>query len=539
MFTEPDKNDPINKRVQKVLENRFQNKETLEALTDLSTYFKENNLQNRKNLRSQIERRSLTLNEEFLSAFSEIKQAVDDICADIDCMSQKVENMKKEIRTTEGQTHDLIVKTNQLQEESLRLTAQQQIATKFLDRFQLKPDEHKALYDKQATVMPEFFDILTRVQQIHSDCRILMQSGYQTAALDIMEEMNVHLEAGLEKLYRFTQNHCRNLDTEAAPLVLKSMQYLQDRPVLFKYVIDEYSSHHSAVLVSRFINALTTGPKPIEAHAHDPKRYIGDIFAWLHQAIPTERDNIQLLVKQCDKIDTTDLIQSALANITDGICHPLKVRVETIIVNSGKDTILLYNIANLIRFYQNIINNVVKGGHLEACLEDLKNIGEAGYLNSITYHVKSQLVPAVSVPIQNDLSPPPNVGNLLSMLKDILSVASMVEEREKDITKIVSCVIDPLLHYVTETAAQLSPRDMSVYFLNCLYEMMSALTMFEYMNTRMERLQAQCDAQIDTLTSEYASSLVANLNLGTIYTVLQSNSSKIDINHLKVFMVSK
>lgn len=62
--------------------------------------------------------------------------------------------------------------------------------------------------------------------------------------------------------------------------------------------------------------------------------------------------------------------------------------------------------------------------------------------------------------------------------------------------------------------------------------------MFEYVDSRIERLQAQCDAQIDTLTSEQASSLVANLNLGPIYTLLQSSSKDIDPNHLKMFMVT-
>lgn len=38
------------------------------------------------------------------------------------------------------------------------------------------------------------------------------------------------------------------------------------------------------------------------------------------------------------------------------------------------------------------------------------------------------------------------------------------------------------------------------------------------------RNKAQSDAQIDTLTSEQASSLVANLNLGPIYTILQDHS---------------
>lgn len=36
-------------------------------------------------------------------------------------------------------------------------------------------------------------------------------------------------------------------------------------------------------------------------HANDPKRYISDMFAWLHQVIPVEKENILTLVKGCDK----------------------------------------------------------------------------------------------------------------------------------------------------------------------------------------------------------------------------------------------
>lgn len=67
--------------------------------------------------------------------------------------------------------------------------------------------------------------------------------------------------------------------------------------------------------------------------------------------------------------------------------------------------------------------------------------------------------------------------------------------------------------------------DMAVYLLNCLYQMQSTLTMYEYVDERLERLQGHSDAQLDTLTSEQASSLVANLNLGPIYTLLQQRSS--------------
>jgi hypothetical protein len=40
-------------------------------------------------------------------------------------------------------------------------------------------------------------------------------------------------------------------------------------------------------------------PRPIEWHAHDPQRYVGDMLAWLHQATPTENENIRALLKSC------------------------------------------------------------------------------------------------------------------------------------------------------------------------------------------------------------------------------------------------
>lgn len=103
------------------------------------------------------------------------------------------------------------------------------------------------------------------------------------------------------------------------------MARLQQRPVLFKYfrlhvvfiiiisfffflryVIDEYCISRRAVLVGEFIDALTRGgpsgnPAPIEMRAHDPHVYVTDILVWLNKAIPIEWQNLQLLVRLCNK----------------------------------------------------------------------------------------------------------------------------------------------------------------------------------------------------------------------------------------------
>eukprot|EP00983_Pelagomonas_calceolata_P118427 1160507-Pelagomonas_calceolata.AAC.6 len=52
--------------------------------------------------------------------------------------------------------------------------------------------------------------------------------------------------------------------------------------------------------MQRFITALTRGgpngmPRPIEIHAHDPKRYINDMLAWVHQSLASEREFVVAL----------------------------------------------------------------------------------------------------------------------------------------------------------------------------------------------------------------------------------------------------
>lgn len=119
---------------------------------------------------------------------------------------------------------------------------------------------------------------------------------------------NVLQEGALERLYRWTQSYCRYIDNpDMSDLLTRAMARLQDRPVLFKYVIDEYCISRRAVLVGEFIDALTRGgpsgnPAPIELRAHDPQIYITDMLVWLNKAIPIEKKNLNLLVSLCDKI---------------------------------------------------------------------------------------------------------------------------------------------------------------------------------------------------------------------------------------------
>lgn len=65
----------LNRKLRKVLETRTDSPELLASLTTLSSFYNENTLQARRNLRSTIEKRGLSINEQFLRA-SEAAQKV-------------------------------------------------------------------------------------------------------------------------------------------------------------------------------------------------------------------------------------------------------------------------------------------------------------------------------------------------------------------------------------------------------------------------------------------------------------------------------
>lgn len=91
-----------------------------------------------------------------------------------------------------------------------------------------------------------------------------------------------------------------------------------------------------------FMDALTRGgpgglPRPIELHAHDPMRYVGDMLAWVHQAIAAEREFLESLfdikgdrrmvgsVRKFSKSDEEEWMSELMDAAVGKLCSPLKV----------------------------------------------------------------------------------------------------------------------------------------------------------------------------------------------------------------------
>lgn len=528
--------NPLSRKLRKVLETRLEaDKEMLEALKALSTFFVENSLRTRRNLRGDIEHRSLSINEEFVYIFKQVKEELERINEDVQVMNDCCQDMTSHLKAAKEQTQDLIAKTTKLQTENQRLELKAVVADAFIAEFQLTPEEMSILRGtRDEPVTEKFFKVLGRVKQIHNDVKILLRTNQQRSGLEIMEQMALLQETSYEQLYRWAQGECRALTQEScdiSPVLAQAMEALQDRPVLYKYTLDEFATARRSAVVRGFIDALTRGgpggtPRPIEMHSHDPLRYVGDMLAWLHQATASEKEHLEALLKLVTSEGLEENMQEVVGHITEGVCRPLKVRIEQVIV-SEPGAVLLYKISNLLKFYHHTISNIVgnSAAMLLTTIEEMHLLSKKIFFNSLSLHA-SKLMDKVELP-PADLGPSTALNQTLVLLREVLSSHDScvipLDTRQADFVQVLSCVLDPLLQMCTVSASNLGTADMATFMVNSLHMMKTTLALFEFTDKRLEMLQYQIEAHLDTLINEQASYVLTRVGLSSIYNIVQQH----------------
>lgn len=256
---------------------------------------------------------------------------------------------------------------------------------------------------------------------------IIIRLNIQFFGLEIMDSMALHQESAYEKLYRWTQGECRLLTNDNIELtgqICKAMKALEDRPVLFRYSLDEYGTARRSAIVRSFIDALTKGgssgtPRPIELHSHDPLRYVGDMMAWIHQACATEKEYLKTILKDCVNEEKDSLALDVMGHITEGLGRPLKVRLEQVLL-SDPQPIVLYKLTNLLQFYYDTLNGILQeNAALVQSVTEMHNLNMQMFYNSLS-SVTSRLLEKVEMP-PADLSATSSVTSTLQLLQDILS----------------------------------------------------------------------------------------------------------------------
>jgi hypothetical protein len=90
---------PVQRKLQKILDLKLESdKDLIESLKYLSSFFNENSVRTRRSLRSTIEKRSLTLNDQFEECFRLVKQQLDQLNNTVTSMSTCCEDMTQRLK---------------------------------------------------------------------------------------------------------------------------------------------------------------------------------------------------------------------------------------------------------------------------------------------------------------------------------------------------------------------------------------------------------------------------------------------------------
>eukprot|EP01117_Protostelium_nocturnum_P012784 TRINITY_DN4730_c0_g1_i3.p1 TRINITY_DN4730_c0_g1~~TRINITY_DN4730_c0_g1_i3.p1 ORF type:complete len:449 (-),score=139.98 TRINITY_DN4730_c0_g1_i3:727-2073(-) len=380
-------NPTLSRRLTKILETRY-DKEHLLAIENLSTFYGENNLEARRNLRGQIEKKSIETNQSFLQVLLQVQKHLDEVEENVNQMKHCCTEMNSKLNTTRDLSGRLLQQAEQLNQQRKKNEIQQEIAIQFLKRFQLSEEEEESL--KKVEVDADFFKVLDRVSQIHNDCKLLLRTQHQKAGLEMMDMMIMIQETAYGKLYKWVRGECNrfqdSLTPDIPPMLKDAIQALKDRPGLLNHCLDSIATSRSKTIVHGFLQALTVGQggsRAIELFAHDPLRYVGDMLAWIHQSTASEAEFIHSLVSSSsssqfsDGKSTQHDARRVLNSILEGVFRPFRVRLSQVL-SDLPNSVLLFKLSNLLDFYSRTIvkltgeKETVSSALLECKTETLK-----------------------------------------------------------------------------------------------------------------------------------------------------------------------
>ncbi|XP_059275487.1 conserved oligomeric Golgi complex subunit 6 [Lycium ferocissimum] len=468
----------LSRKLKKVLETRTDSPDLLASLNTLSEFYTENTPHSRRNLRSTIEKRSLSINHEFLLSSTAAQKSLDRVEEEVNEIVECCDKIALALSSCNATTGDIISTTERLKQEFEVTTQRQEIVSCFLRDYQLSPEEINAL--REEDLDENFFKALAHVQEIHANCKVLLRTHHQRAGLELMDMMAMYQEGAYERLCRWVQTECRRLgdvdNPEVGELLRTAVRCLKERPVLFKYCAEEVANMRHNALFRRFISALTRGgpgglPRPIEVHAHDPLRYVGDMLGWLHQALASERELVLALLDP-DASDTRRTSHNhskgvdsesgktesdltfVLDRIFEGVCRPFKVRVEQVL-HSQPNLIISYKLSNTLEFYFYTISDLL-GIETSLCntLVVLKEAAQKTFFDILKSRGEKLLryPPLVAV----DLSPPPALREGVSVLLEIIqthdSMMFPASGQKPDFDPVISALLDPIIQMCEQAA---------------------------------------------------------------------------------------
>ncbi|KAF7367249.1 Conserved oligomeric Golgi complex subunit 6 [Mycena sanguinolenta] len=492
-----------------------------------------------------MERKLAQGSHQFLEALGEVDQKLEELQRHVAAMHASCDEAETQLKLTNEASAMLLERAGSLSEERQEVENKKSIVTLFLNRFTLNEEEVEAMTSRDVPIGQRFFQAMDKTERIRTDCRVLMAGrGWTNASryrLDIMASTSSNLEQGYEKIFRWCSYEFRQMGRDMQVEVEDTMR--EAIPIRSE-ALTVLSQVRQATLMSSFLTALTRGgpsglPRPIELHAHDPMRYVGDMLAWVHQAIAAEREFLESLFglqadgrmvgsvrKFHEKSEEEDWIRELMDLAVGKLCVPLKIRVQQTI-RSQESSIISYKIANLLQFYMITMRRTIgEAAVLSTTLNEITEVAYKAFYDAIETQGRALLRATLDLD-DPSLAPPLAILDHAQILREVMNVyeSSLLgdegeEEQTAGFRRILDVTVDPAVEFFTsnsEEKKRLRPRwDREVYVLNCLSYLQSVLEPFPFTTQKLNTLQQVVDTKVLHLTEEHSKNIMADAGIQLI-----------------------
>ncbi|KAF2083764.1 oligomeric complex COG6 [Saccharata proteae CBS 121410] len=552
----------LSSRISSVLSASYADLEIRDALETLDSRGIRNTQDMRRQLRLDVQREVIQCNGDIVQDFGRVAEQLRRVGTAIQSLNQCCAEMRAQISTANRETKPMLEEANSLLNQKTDAEMKQRLLDALKSHFIISDDDLVTLTSTAEPVNDEFFQILTRIKKTHHDCQLLLGTEDQRLGLEILEHSSKQLTAAFQKLYRWIQREFKTLDLENPQIsssIRRALRVLAERPTLFQSCLDFFAEAREHTLSDAFYTALTGSPsdsdalssaKPIEFHAHDPLRYVGDMLAWAHATTVSEREALEVLfISEGDEIakgiqeglesepwlreegeevfDGRKALQQLVSRDLTGVARLLRQRTEQVI-QSHEDAVLAYKIANLLAFYHNTFSKLV--GNESPILDVLTGLEESAlrqFRASMRDHVAAVQSELAVAP--TDLSPPEFLEEALEMLNALLksydTSMAVLEGRESGFEPVLTEALDPFLTGCENLHKRLPEPDNDVFAINCLMSARASLAPFSFVQERV--------LEIDDTIQEHSAKLVASqhrylLHTSGLYPLLASLSELSD-----------
>lgn len=330
-------------------------------------------------------------------------------------------------------------------------------------------------------------------------------------------------------------------DMDAAdidPIMKQCITTLSKRPILYKYCMEEIASVRHDALFQKFIYVMSQGPRPIDMLSDNPKRFIADMLAWVHQSVASEKDFFDSILavhptmkeqsshddktskftlkqkdselEDCSKLTS---VTELLIKVFEGICKPIKVRIEQILI-SPPNLEFCFDILQLLNFYYQTVTALINANlniseTLQSCYDMAKRIFYERLNMRATQIYRKFLRTPKNVWPPNEIQ---EAFQLILIFKNSWKNTYEKDDQSHDLSLIVKTIITPLIKALQTSEIFSNPTDVKnddksdytpsfqhIFTINCLNALKEFLSCEKLCHETLNSLEHKIKDQITSL----------------------------------------